>query len=102
MLVGVAQELVVVDLDHEGDAVRVLARDAAQDAKGRGHGVTAALKRKLDDLLWVKVDRVGRERGASRVLDPLIHRQDRQVAALAEATMTKEAAQAAQDAMWTI
>ena len=42
-LVGVGQQLVVVDLDKEGDLVGVLAGDRAQHAVGAGDGVAAAL-----------------------------------------------------------
>ena len=79
-LVRVGQELVVVDLEEERDLVRVLPRDGAEDAERRGDGVAAPLDRGLHDPLRVEADGVLREAGAGRVLDPLVDREDREVA----------------------
>ena len=57
-VVGIGQEFVVVDLDHEGDLVRVLPGDRPQHAEGGGHRVAAALDGKFDDLLPIEVDRI--------------------------------------------
>jgi len=53
-LVRVREKLVVVDLDDEGNLVRVPARDDAEDAERRGDRVAAALNRELDDVLRVE------------------------------------------------
>ena len=95
--VRVAQELVVVELDDERDAVRVLARAGAEHAERRGHGVAAALDRELDDALGIEVVGVLRERRAGGVLDALVDGQDRDVARAVEATVREQALQRAQD-----
>ena len=82
-LVGVGQELVVVELEQERNLVRVLARAGAQHAEGRGHRVAATLDGQLDDVFGVEVQRIFCERGAGAVLDALVDRQDRQIAAAA-------------------
>ena len=61
-LVGVGQELVVVDLDDERDAVGVLAADSAEHAEGGRDGVAATLDRQLDDVGRIEVQRVRGER----------------------------------------
>ena len=95
-LVRVGQELVVVHLHDERDPVGVLAGDRAQHAQGRGHGVAAALDGQLHDVLGVEVVGVGRERGAGRVLDALVDRQDRQVARARQAAVPEQRLQVAQ------
>ena len=78
-LVGNREQLVVVDLDDERNLVGVLPGADAQDAERRGHGVAAAFDRQPHDVLGIEVIRVLREAGAGRMLDALIHRQDREV-----------------------
>ena len=70
----------MVELADEGDAVREAACHRSQHAERGGDRVAATLDSKLHDLASVEVLRVGRERGAGRVLDALVDRQDRQVA----------------------
>ena len=91
-LVRVGEELVVVHLHDERDLVGVLARHRAQHAEGGGDGVAAALDGQLDDVLRIEVVGVGRERGAGRVLDALVDRQDRQVAGAARGGPCRRAA----------
>jgi hypothetical protein len=98
--VRVGQELVVVELDDEGDLVGVLAgATAAEDAEGAGDGVAAALDRELDDLLGVEVVRVRGERRAGRVLDALVDGQDREIAGAREAAVVIQPREAVQDAV---
>ena len=59
--VRVGEQLVVVELADEGDAVRVFARHGAEDAEGRRHRVAAALDGELDDAFAVEVLGVGCE-----------------------------------------
>ena len=95
-LVRVGEELVVVDLHDERDLVGVLARHRAQHAEGRGDRVAAALDGQLHDVLGVEVGGVLRERGARRVLDALVHGQDRDVAGAGQAAVSRQLLEAAQ------
>src|ERR1035437_9883813 len=97
-LVGVGQQLVVVELDDEGDLVRPLPRHRTQHAEGGGHRVAAALDGQLDDLPAVEVDGVGGERSARGVLDALVHGEDRDVARAAQAAVLEDRLEAAEDA----
>ena len=72
------------------------ARHGAQHAEGRGDRVAAALDRELHDVLGVEVGRVLGEGGARRVLDALVHGQDRDVAGARQAAVVEELLQAAQ------
>ena len=92
--VRIGQELVVVELQDEGNLVGVLARHDAQHAERRGDGVAAALDRQLHDVLGIEVHRVGRERRAGRVLDALVDGQDRDVAGAAQAAVIEQRLQA--------
>ena len=94
-LVRIGHEFVVVDLDHERNAVRVLARNAREHAEGRGNGIAAALDRKLDDVLAVEVNRVLREARARGMLDALIDGKDREVPSVGESTVAEHRLQAA-------
>ena len=86
----------MVDLEDERDAVRVAARDRAEAAQRAGDGVAPALDRQLHDLLRVEVVGVGRERRRGGVLDPLVHRQDREVAGPGEPPVRVQALEIAQ------
>ena len=59
--VRIGQQLVVIDFHDERDLVRVFAGDRAQHAKGRGHGVAAALDGELDDIFGVEILRIRRK-----------------------------------------
>ena len=86
----------MVDLHHERNLVRVLARHRAQYAQRRGHCIAAAFNRQFDDVLGVKVRGVLRERRAAAVFNTLIHRQDRQIAAAGQTPVAEHLLQAAQ------
>ena len=92
-LVRVGQQLVVVQLEDEGDLVRVLAGDRAEHAVGGGHAVAAALDGEFDDVRGVEAVGIGAEGGAARVLHALVHGQQRQVAGAAEAAVTVQPGQ---------
>src|SRR3954449_5906882 len=96
VLVRIAQQLVVVELEDERQLVRVRAADGAEDAERRGDRVAAALDREADEVLGIEVDRVGREARARRVLDALVDRQDRDVAGPREAAVVEQPLQVAQ------
>ena len=81
----VGQRLVVVELDDERQLRRPAARHRAEHPEGRGEGVAAALVGEPAQVLRVEVGGVRRERGGARVLDPLVDRQDREVAGAGEA-----------------
>ena len=96
-LVRVRQQLVVVHLDDERDAVRVLARLTAPSTP---KVVATALQppsiASSTMLAGSKYMRVGRERRRRRVLDALVDRQDRHVAGVGQAAVTVELAEVAQ------
>ncbi len=96
--VRVAQHLVVVDLDDEGDLVRIFPRDGAENAQRGGDRIAAALDRQLHDVPRVEVDRVGREGRAGRVFDPLIDGQDRHVSGACESAVIEDRLQVPQNA----
>ncbi len=83
---GVAQRFVMVELHQERDAMRVAARHRGQHAVGRRHAVTAGFDRQLDDIFRIKVQRVGGEGGARRVLHALVNRQNGKVAGSPQAS----------------
>ena len=95
--VGVRQELVVVELQDEGNAVRVAACARPQRAQRRGDGVAAPLEGQFQQPLGIEVLRVGGERRARRMLDALIHRQDRDVPRAGKPPVTEQRLQARQD-----
>ena len=86
----------MVELHDEGELVRPLAADRAQDAERRGERVAAALDRELDEVLRVEVDGVRREARAARVLDALVDGQDRDVAGARQAAGVQQPLQVAQ------
>ena len=61
-LVRISQQLIVIDLHDEGNVVRVLASHNAQHSKRRRHRVAAAFDSKLDNVLRLKIHRIGRKR----------------------------------------
>ena len=97
--VRVGEQLVVVDLHHEGDLVGVATGDAAEDAESRADRVATAFDGELHDIFAVEVDGVLSERSAGGVLDALVDRQDGDVARVSEATRAVEALEVGQDAI---
>ena len=96
--VGVRQEFVVVELQDEGNPVRVAARDRSQDAERRCDGVAASLDRQPDDVLGIEVIGVRRERRAGGVFDALIDRQDRDVPGAGQPPVIEQRLQAGEHA----
>ena len=80
-LVGVGEELVVVDLDDERDAV---GETAGSPRRAPRTSIATALQppsmASSTMLRGIEVDRVRRERRAGRVLDALVDGQDRDIA----------------------
>ncbi len=66
----------MIHLYDERDFVSVLARDRAEHAKRRSHGVAAALDGQFDDVSTIKVIGILGEACAAGVLDALVDRQD--------------------------
>src|SRR5207253_10730257 len=81
------QQLVMIDFNDKRNFVSVLSSDASQYTERRGHAVTAALDRQLHQVFGIEVLRVRGERGASRVLNTLIDRQDRNITGGGKPTM---------------
>ena len=92
----------MVQLHDEGELVRPLAADRAEDAERRRERVAAALDRELDEVLGVEVDGVRREARRARVLDALVDGQDRDVARPGQAAGVDEPLQVAQHGRGTI
>ncbi len=82
--------------------MRVLARDRSQDAERGGDGVAAALDGEPDDVLRIEIDGIGSERRRARVLDPLVDRQNREIAGPAQPAGGEDALQAHEDLWVTI
>ncbi len=78
-LVRISQKFVVIQFHQEGNPVRIFARARSQDAQRRRHRVAAAFDGQLDDILRIEVQGIGREARPGRVLDPLIHRENRNI-----------------------
>ena len=78
--VRVVQEVVVVELHDERDAVGVAPGHEPEAAQGGGDGRAPARQGQLDQVGGVEVGRVLGEAGRGRVLDALVHGEDGQVA----------------------
>ena len=89
-LVRIGQQLVVVDLRDERDAVRIAARRHAEHAEGRRDRVAAALDGELHDVDRVEVRRVRREGGRRAVLDALVDGEDRDIARAREPAVAEK------------
>jgi len=74
--VGVAEQLVVVDLADERNAMRVRPRDGSEHAERGRNRVAAAFQGQFQNVLAIEIHRIRREGRACRVLDTLIDRQD--------------------------
>ena len=96
-LVGVGEELVVVDLHDEGDLGRVAPRHRAEHPQRGRHRVAPALDREPHDRLGVEDRRVLGEGRAGRVLDALVHGQDRDVSGARQAAVGQDLLEVAQD-----
>ena len=86
----VGQQLVVIDLDDEGDLVGVLAGHDPEHAEGRGNSIAAGLDGQLNDVRWVEVRGIRGKRRSRRVLDALVDRKDRHVAGAAQPAVAEE------------
>ena len=94
--VGDVEERVVVQLHDEGNPVHVPAGRQAERAEGGGHGAALTGQRQLQEVQRVEVGRVLREAGRGRVLDPLVDREDGDVAGPAEPSVVEQRAEVAQ------
>ena len=95
---GVGQDLVMVDLDDEGDLVGIFARHRAEHAQRRSHCVATAFDGQSDDVFRIEINRVGREGGSAGMLDTLVHRQDGKVSAATQASVVEQGLQRAKHA----
>src|SRR5262249_39057400 len=93
---GQAQEFVVIDLYDKGDAVRIFAGHDVEDAKCRSDGVATGFNRQFDDILWIEIDRVGGEGRGGTVFDPLVDRENGQIAGVGEPSMAEHRLQSSQ------
>ena len=96
--VGEGEQFVVIDLHKERKLVRVLARDGAQHAQCGRDGVALSFDRELYDVLAVEIFRIFREACACRMLDALVHWQNRKITGAAEPPGVEHAMQAGQHA----
>ena len=100
--VRIRDELVVIQLHHERNLVRVLARADAERAERRGDAVAPAFDGELDDVFGVEILRRGREAGAGGVLDALVDRKNRDVAGAGEAAGVQDRLEVAQHLRRTV
>ncbi len=89
----------MVDFHDERNPVRVFAGHRPQHAVGGGHRVAAAFHRQLLDVLRVKVIRILRKTRAAGVLDPLVHRQNRNIPRARQPAMAEQPLQVPQHAV---
>ena len=94
--VGVGQQLVVVQLDEEGDAVGVAARHGTQHTERGGDGVAPAFHGQFADVAGVEIDGIRRKRSPRRVLDPLVDGEDGDIAGSGEPPVAQNLLHAAQ------
>ena len=92
--VRIADQLVMVELDDEGNPMCVPSRDGTQHAESRRYGVAASLDRQANDILRIEIKRIGCERGACRMFDALIDRKDRKVARAGQPAVSEQGLQA--------
>jgi hypothetical protein len=92
-----AQQLVVVELEHQRNFVCVLARDRAQHAIGGTHRVAATLDGQLDDVLGVEVRRVRSKRRTGRMLNALVDGKNAHIASTAQAACVHHGLKVAED-----
>jgi hypothetical protein len=97
-LVGIRQQLVVIDFRNKRNLVRILARNRSKHAKGGRHSVATSLDRKLHDVFTVKVIGILCEAGARRMLDALVHRQDRDITGAGQPSGEEDAMKIIQNA----
>src|SRR5437763_17190533 len=83
----------MVDLDEKRNLMRIFAGYRPQNAISGSDRVATAFDGQLHDVLGVKVIRIFGKACSSRMLDTLVHRQDREVASAAQAAMADDALQ---------
>ena len=77
----------MVNLHQKRDFVRVFAGDTGEDAVGGSDRVATALNGQPHDVLRVKILRIDGKRRPGGVLNPLIDRQDGNIAGTCETAM---------------
>ena len=97
VLVGIGEQLVVVELDEEWDPVGVATGDDTESAERGGDGAATAFDGELDQVAGVEVGRMLGEARRTGVLDALIDREDRQVAGAAQPPVVVHRSQVADD-----
>jgi hypothetical protein len=96
-MAGIGQQLVVIDLGDEGDAVGIAPRHGTEHPQGGSHTIAAALDGQLADGGGVEEQRVGREGGAGRMFHALVHRQQGQVAGAGQPASVEQKLQVTHD-----
>ena len=99
---GIRQQLVVIDFHNKWNLVSVLFGNHPQYTKRRGDCVATAFDGKFDNVLGIKIGRIGSKRSTSRVFDSLVNRQDRNVSGIFKTTVTKNPLQVDQHARFAI
>ncbi len=83
-IVLVGQEVVVVELEDQGDAPRIVPRPRLQEAERRRVGVAPRRQGQLEMVQRVVGWRIRAEAPGGAVLETLVHRQDQHLAGAAE------------------
>src|SRR6187402_2979915 len=86
----------MVDLNDKRYLMGEFTSHRSEHTVRRSNSVTAAFYRQLNDICRVKILRVRRKAGPARVLDTLIHGQDRNITRSAKAPMVIDRLQIAQ------
>src|SRR5207249_6261303 len=89
-LVGVlfvAENVMIVDLQDEGYLTRKITRSRFQKSQWRSVGVAARFDRQLEMISRVVRRRIWAEASRRTMLEPLIHRQDHELASAAQPPM---------------
>src|SRR6266700_19386 len=100
--VGIRHQLVVIDFYNERNFMSIGPGYRAQHSKRGSHSVAAAFHRQFHDFCGVEVVRVLAKTESGRMLDPLVHWQNRNVPRPAEAAVLEYPLQAHQHAIASV
>jgi hypothetical protein len=60
-LIRKGEQFIVIEFHDERDFMSILTRNYAQDTQRGGNSIAACFERQLNNVFWVKVDRIGRK-----------------------------------------
>lgn len=86
VLIGIGEELVVVDFNDIVDFVSEFSGVKCEDAEGGGYGVALSVYGELYDIIWIEVIRVRCEGGSCGVFDALVYGEDGEISGACESS----------------